>query len=178
MVAATSDDFDISDLNHLKSVIRHIKLVQDNAELLAERLIEKGEWEFAITLISNSLKHDSSKFHGIEWLDLRAPDKSDPDHKEKLDRAWKQHVATNEHHPEFWGGIKDMPKIYIAEMVCDWKARSTEQGTGLREWIKNQAMEKYELTYQSKQYKWIKEFVDLLLDPHMETIKPASTEET
>jgi hypothetical protein len=171
MVTATTTEFDIRALNHLKGLIRHIKLVQDAAELLGERLIEQGEGDFAITLISNSLRHDSSKFHGIEWQYLTRIDPNDPEQKEKLFMAHKQHIDTNEHHPEYWGGIKDMPKIYVAEMVCDWYARSHEMGTGLRDWIKNEALEKYGITYQSKQYKWIKDFVDLLLDPPFKDLK-------
>jgi hypothetical protein len=27
---------------------------------------------------------------------------------------------TNQHHPEYWGGLHRMPDIAVAEMVCDW----------------------------------------------------------
>jgi hypothetical protein len=33
----------------------------------------------------------------------------------------------NEHHPEFWLG-KDMPYIYILEMLCDWGSFSIAKG--------------------------------------------------
>jgi len=144
---------------HLSALIRHIKLVQDAAQLLGERLIDAGDPDFAIILIANSLKHDKSKFHGIEW-DHLIRDESE----ELLLKALHQHYCTNEHHPEFWGDITDMPRIYIAEMVCDIYARSAEQGTDLRQWIKDVALDKYKMTVQSKPYRTIKEFTDLLLE--------------
>lgn len=58
-----------------------------------------------------------------------------------------------------------MPSIYVAEMVCDWSARSHEQGNDLRDWIKDRGTKTFGMTVQSKIYKEIKNFVDLLLEP-------------
>ena len=145
---------------HFYNVLRHIKNVQEAAKLLGERLIDRGEKDLGRILIANSMIHDNSKFFGIEWEYMSAEETN----KEKLQLAVLQHVTTNPHHPEYWGDIKDMPRIYLAEMVCDWHARSVEFGTDLRDWIKNAALEKYGITTQTKVYKTIKEFVDLLLD--------------
>ena len=147
------------DIEHIKSLLRHVDNVRDACILLAERLIKQDEVQFARILISNSLLHDASKFKGIEWEDLRVGGDSD-----KLKAAYVQHISTNPHHPEYWGGIKNMPRIYIAEMVCDWFARSSEAATDLRAWIKNEAIPKYKMSPQGKTYKVIKEFVDILLD--------------
>ena len=144
---------------HLDALIRHIKLVQDAAQLMGKRLIDAGEPEIAIILIANSLSHDKSKFHGIEWNHLVREEDN-----ELLKKALDQHYCTNMHHPEYWGGIADMPRIYIAEMVCDIYARSAEQGTDLRGWIKDVAVPKYNMTVRSKPYRIIKEFLDLLLE--------------
>ena len=54
----------------------------------------------------------------------------------------RHHAETNPHHPEYWHGIENMPKVYIAEMVCDWYARSNEFGSDLREWVKDKATKK------------------------------------
>ena len=151
---------------HLKSLLRHIKNVHEAAVLLGERLIEKGEVQFGINLIMNSLKHDQSKFKGIEW-DYLVRDSD----KEMLSKSHEQHVETNEHHPEYWGDINQMPRIYIAEMVCDMYARSTEMGTNLREYIKEQALPRYKVSPRGKVYKMIKEFLDLLLDEPFKEIK-------
>jgi hypothetical protein len=140
---------------------------------LGERLIESGEIAFGLALIANGLKHDQSKLHGIEWSFLMRVEKDDAKAKDYLKIAWQQHVQTNEHHPEYWGedGMSEMPRIFIAEMVCDWYARSQEMGTDLRGWIKDDATKKYDMSLQGKSYKQVKSFVDMLLDPEFKPIQ-------
>jgi hypothetical protein len=160
--------------SHLRTVTRHIKLVQDATQLLGERLIESGETKFGLTLIANGLRHDQSKFKGVEWDFLVRVAEDDEVAKEHLTIAWRQHVESNEHHPEYWESINEMPRIFIAEMVCDWFARSQEMGTDLRAWIKETASAKYEMSLKGKAYKQVKYFVDMLLDPQFKPIKPTS----
>jgi hypothetical protein len=165
---------DASDKEHLEAVQRHISNVRSACELLAQRLIANGEDEFALALIANAMTHDQSKLHGIEWAHLRPQvAKDDP---KMFTLALEAHQSTNEHHPEYWGGLNEMPRIYIAEMVCDWYARSTEMGTGLRGWIKEDATKKYDMSLHGKAYKHIKGFVDILLDPEFKPI-PKEKEE-
>lgn len=147
----------------LDTLIRHITNVQSNCTLLGERLIENGKEGFGRKLISNGFIHDHSKFSGIEWDYLHQDVKDNEPEKFKM--AALQHVHTNKHHPEYWGGIREMPSIYLAEAVCDWKARSSEFGDDLREWIKKSATDKYEFSISGMTYKEIKLYVDLLLDP-------------
>ena len=147
----------------LRILVRHIRNVQDECELLAERLIEQGRSEFARMLVANSMIHDNSKMRGIEWDYLNENTKEENSVAFKL--SVKQHYQSNSHHPEYWGGINKMPEIYIAEMVCDWKARSAEFGTDLRVWVKEKATKRWNFTTQSKVYKTIKGFLDMLLDP-------------
>ena len=154
-------------LKHLQALLRHIKLVQAATQLLGERLIELGEIELGRIVIANGFKHDNSKFTGIEWYHLIRD--SDGNGDTKL--ALQQHWTSNEHHPEYWGGINEMPRVYLAEMICDCYARSTEQGTDLRKWIKEIATEKFGFTVQGNVYKQIKGFVDLLLDEPFGKIK-------
>jgi hypothetical protein len=141
---------------------RHITEVQRNCYLLGIRLIEGGEEGLGRRLISNSLAHDQSKFHGIEW-DMLSLDGDDID-QTALQAAITQHNRTNMHHPEYWGTINDMPDVHIAEMVADWKARSSEFGTSLQEWIDVGAAERFAYTKNSKVYKKIKRFANLLVD--------------
>jgi hypothetical protein len=151
------------DERHLKSVIRHIQHVRDAALLLGERLIENGEDELGLRLIGNSHVHDYSKFRSIEWLYLR--DEVKETAPDKFDAALKHHRETNPHHPEYWqDGIKAMPAVYVAEMVCDWKARANEFGTDMKEWINEHICKRHTLSHNTKQYKVIKRFVDTLLD--------------
>lgn len=142
----------------LHIILRHINGVRDNCSELARRLITKGEADFALNLIANSFLHDKSKLSGIEWECLC--DKEHP----HFDIALKQHVTTNPHHPQYWGSIHEMPRIYVAEMVADWKTRANEFGTDLREWITEDAAKRYEFTTRTKVAKEIKFFVDLILD--------------
>ena len=147
----------------LKNLTRHISNVRENCLLLGERLIDMGEQDFALHLIANGHIHDHSKFFGIEWEYLNPH--AFEHNKVEADCAIKQHITTNFHHPEAWGGIENMPRIYLAEMVCDWAARSQEFGGDVREWVKDKATKKFNFNSKGKVYKEIKFFLDLLLDP-------------
>jgi len=147
----------------VRTLLRHIRNVQDGCELLAERLIEQEKTELARALIANSMLHDNSKFRGVEWEYLS--DEAKTRYPEQFKAAIKQHRLTNAHHPEYWGGIGNMPNVYIAEMVCDWKARSAEFGTDLRDWVKTKAVKRWDFTTHGGTYRVIKEYLDLLLDP-------------
>lgn len=155
-----------SDLKHLRSVKRHIGLVQDACDLLGTKLIEAGEVDFGKNLIANGLKHDSSKLTGIEWLYLR----NDPPDKHLLKVALQQHVTTNMHHPEYWDSdISKMPELYVAEMVADWWARSSEMGTNLREWFLKEGCSKYEIPKNGTVYKRIKKYIDMLFEDNFKS---------
>lgn len=151
---------ELKDLKHLQSVRQHIANVQAGCNIIADQLLERGQSDFARMLIQRGMTHDLTKFKGIEWLHLRVGQEK----TELFKLALEQHQLTNDHHPEYWGDIKAMPALSVAEMVCDWRARSTEFGTDLREWIKESACRKYEITTKTNIYKTIKDFVDLLLD--------------
>lgn len=144
----------------LHLILRHIQGVQGNCNELAFRLSERGEEDFARQLIANGLIHDNSKLHGIEWECLH--DDVDP---KLFQEALEHHQTTNEHHPEFWqGGIHEMPRIYVAEMICDWKARSAEFGSDLMEWINEKAKKKWNFDCRDKIGKEIRDLTKLLLD--------------
>jgi hypothetical protein len=104
--------------------------------------------------------HDVSKFTGIEWDYLHiGPDVQQVD----LDHAVKQHRRTNSHHPEYHGGVENMTPLDIAEMVCDWYGRAQEFGTDLRQWVREQAVDRYEIDTNTHHGRWIMECIDLLL---------------
>jgi len=153
----------LSPLEHLDNLVRHIDLVRGACLLLGKRLIAQGRVEFGRILIARGFEHDVSKFSGIEWDYLHAGQNVPRD---QLDMAIRQHVRTNSHHPEYWGGIENMPEIAVAEMVCDWYARSQEFGTGLREWITSQAVERFQIDVGGERYAWVQQYVGLLLVDH------------
>jgi hypothetical protein len=153
----------LSPQEHLDNLVRHIDLVRGACLLLGRRLMAQGRQEFGRILIARGFEHDVSKFSGIEWDYLHAG-KDIP--KDQLELAIRQHVRTNSHHPEYWGGFTNMPEIAVAEMVCDWYARSQEFGTALRDWIIGQAVERFGIDVASEQYEWVQRFVALLLEDH------------
>ncbi len=148
----------------IELVFNHIQNVQRSTYKLGLRLIKKGEIELGRNLISNGQIHDNSKFKGIEFDHLFYGDPLLPE-------VVKHHQSVNPHHPEYWGSIHDMPRVYVAEMVCDWYARSCEFGTGLRDWILNTAMEKYGFTNTSPVYDIIQEMLSLLLDAQFKPLE-------
>lgn len=154
----------MSNSKRLDALLRHVNNVQDNCLRLGELLIEKGDEELGRKLIVNGRIHDKSKFEGMEWEYFHAEVKED---KPELFRAaWLQHVKTNPHHPEYWvGGIKEMSDVYIAEMVCDWYARSMEFGDNIWDWVKDKASEKYGFTTNTAVYRQIKLYLDMVLEP-------------
>jgi hypothetical protein len=130
---------------------------------LGTRLYERGEHDLGRNLISNGFIHDHSKFDGVEWEHLQS--RYDP----LFGEAWVHHVKNNPHHPEYWSpdgdGIHKMPRLYMAEMVCDWHARATElDGGGLRWWITHQGMPKFHFDWHDEIGKQVADFVELLLE--------------
>jgi hypothetical protein len=119
----------------------------------------EGKIDFGRKLIARGYLHDNSKFSGIEWMYLHMGQDVPPN---ELTMAIQNHQSNNEHHPEFWSGIEHMPEIAIAEMVCDWYARSSEFGTDFRNWIMTSAVQRYKIDTEGKQYASIMKYVDML----------------
>lgn len=153
-------------MEKIRAVARHIRNVEDNCFLLGEKLILRGEIDLGCRLIANGYIHDASKFRGIEFEYLSINNNPSEENTQiKLKLAIHHHNTTNPHHPEYWEqGIKFMPDVYICEMVADWKARSEEFGTSLREWIDNNATKKWNFTKEDEVYKKIMDYVDLICD--------------
>jgi hypothetical protein len=117
--------------------------------------------------------HDASKFGGIEFENLSnstSENTKEENAKLKMRMALQHHVSTNQHHAEFWNGIKNMPSVALAECICDWKARSEQFGTSLRDWIDEQATKRFNFTKNDEVYKEIMSFVDLLCEKPFEQI--------
>jgi hypothetical protein len=166
-------EIDLS-IGKIQNIIRHIKNVQDNCILLGHRLIERGEIHLGKTIIARGLVHDNSKFFGAEWDNMNAiPINSIDADPTKLKRniSINHHRQTNDHHPEYWGSILNMPESALAEAICDWKSRSEEFGTDFRKWIDEYATENWGFEKTDDVYKKIMRFVDLLCEKPFEEIK-------
>lgn len=149
-------------LEKIRVLARHIRNVEDNCVFLAEKLLLRGELDLARNLVANGMVHDASKFFGIEFDYLSIGNPNEEYAKLKLKLAVEHHQKTNRHHPEHWGNIRLMPKVYLGEMVADWKSRSEEFGTDLRNWINEDATKRWEFMTDERVYKEIMEFVDML----------------
>lgn len=145
----------------LDNLIRHIEKVREACQLLGKRLISSGREHFGRMLIARGFVHDCSKFYGMEWEYLDGGPEVPVQRKQM---AIEHHRLTNPHHPEYWGSIEQMPELAVAEMICDWYARSQEFGTNLREWICEEAVPKYQIDIQGERFVWIESFVNLLLN--------------
>lgn len=159
-------------MEKIRAIAQHIRNVGDNTLSLGEKLIKLGEIELGKQLIANGCVHDASKFSGIEF-EFMAPGTPTVEEsaKLKLKLAVHQHNSTNKHHPESWpGGIKAMPRVYLCECICDWKARSEEFGTSLRDWIENEATKRFDFNKDDDVYKEIYELVDLLCPKPFENV--------
>ena len=98
-------------------------------------------------------KHDMSKFSEGEFNGYRQwffPNKRNSviiikDEKEpniiEFEKACKHHYSVNPHHPEYWldnnGNPKEIPTIYVIEMILNWSAESMKFHTSLLDWYAN-----------------------------------------
>lgn len=155
----------------INNITRHIKNVEDNCILLGTYLIKSGEIELGKQLIANGFVHDASKFYGIEFENLSTSGDNKEETKLKLKMAIHQHQKTNSHHPEFWaGGIKEMPDVYVCEMLSDWKSRSEEFGTSLIDWIHEFALKKWNFSKEDEIYHKIMKYIDILCPKSFEDL--------
>lgn len=159
-------------MSKIRSITRHIRNVEDNCLVLGEKLILQGKIDLGKQLIANGFIHDTSKFTGIEFEYLSSQNPIEENHKLKMKLAIHQHNSTNLHHVEAWsGGIKDMPDVYLAELICDVKARSEEFGTSLMDYINNTGIKRWGITEDEEAYKKMIEFINLLCERPFVEIK-------
>jgi len=111
-----------TDIQHVHDLIEHIRRVRDNGIKLGLYLMENGELSLGIRLIASVHRHDTTKFFGVEFQHMRKGVK--PSKKLSLAVTAHNHSDLNTHHPEACGGIHCMDRLNVAEMICDWKARS------------------------------------------------------
>ena len=141
----------------IEKVLSHIQNVQRNCYKLGMKLIMMNELELGRNLIAHGQIHDNSKLSGIEFEHLFAGDAI-------LGDVIKHHAQINPHHPEHWGSIQKMPEVYVAEMVCDCIARSSEFGTDVRVWFRERATTKYGFSMDDAVGTMITKYIDLVLE--------------
>lgn len=127
-----------------RDTIIHKSYVVKSCEKLAKYLENEGAVYHAKMLREKAKVHDDSKISCEDELHALSRIINDQttmyDAKRQLSPiqkdAIKLHYKHNEHHPEHWDSLEDMPKIAILEMCCDWHARSTQKGTDFLGYVK------------------------------------------
>lgn len=153
----------MTNIEKIDSILFHIRKVEENCIILGKKLIENGKSDLGFELIVAGRLHDLSKFSGIEFEYLFSSG-------ENFETAVNKHRIINKHHPECWGSIYNMPDVYIAEMVCDCVARSSEFGTDIKEWFFTKATKMYNFSEEDEVGQKVKRFLNLLLTPKFERI--------
>lgn len=115
-------------------VIDHKKRVKQFADWMKENLPEVFsdiDYNVDIDDFDELIReHDDSKFSEEEFDAYARFWYNDSDHYDydpEYETAWEHHWKNNEHHPEYWLG-RDIPYIYILEMLCDWGSFSISEG--------------------------------------------------
>ena len=110
-------------INHKRRVLKFADWLKEN---LPELFNEPGLEDFDAVIA----EHDESKFTEPEfepYARFWCNDDEHYDYDPEYEAAWEHHYTVNEHHPEHWMG-RDMPYIYILEMLCDWGSFSIDKG--------------------------------------------------
>lgn len=168
MKAGTTDSEQniMTDRDKINSILRHIKKVEDNCNLLAHKTYD-GNPTWTLELIKRGRMHDLSKLTSYEFKNLWPE-------SDKFRIALAQHRKGNRHHPEYFDheddrpnhGIHHMNDLDVAEMVCDCLARAQEFGTDVREWFfgdGDNAPSKYNYKKGDAVWDTIDKYIDLLI---------------
>lgn len=141
----------------LSSLIRHIKLVENNCNIISRKMMDINP-QFAIDIAKRGRIHDVSKFDSIEFEHLWWGSKC-------FDVALLHHHCHNSHHPEFYrNSIWGMSSVDIAEYSADCCARGQEFGTDARIWLLDKAADKYGYKNDSKIMDEIEMYVNMILN--------------
>ena len=139
--------FESKDKKMLDYTDSHIQKVSQAFKKYGTQILkELGAPDLNDDLFHRVIAHDKSKYSEEEFIGYRKHfDPKPGEDKDEADalyaRAWLHHQNTNSHHPEYWTLIDDsthevdgkteayakitylaMPKLDIAEMLCDWAA--------------------------------------------------------
>jgi len=85
---------------------------------------------FKAGLYIHAFTHDLSKFLPSEFIPYARYFFGGKASKAEFKQAVKLHYSRNKHHLEYWrnedGTPNQIPKRYILQMVCDWRAMSNK----------------------------------------------------
>ena len=146
-----------SELDRLEKIWSHIKNVQNNCYKLSRELVKEDRVDLARKLLQRAGRHDSSKFTDLEYYGMYSDDKL------IKEIAINHHRNVNEHHLDYHSSPLDMDDLDLAEMACDLKARSSEFGTDIKEYVRS-FCESRNISVNTKFYKSIVKFLNMILE--------------
>lgn len=111
----------LADYLRTQNMDYHADLLMKRAEVHDDSKVKCADELFALSTIINDKSSLKSATKALSQL--------------KTD-ALKLHWKHNDHHPEHYKNVADMPRDAMMEMCCDWHARSTQYGTDLLEFVK------------------------------------------
>ncbi|NIA09943.1 MAG: hypothetical protein GWP10_09485 [Nitrospiraceae bacterium] len=151
----------MKDKQYFNIIIEHKMNVVRAGIKIANALFNKDQ-KLAKKILLNCFSHDNRKVKiAIEFIHLRTM------HSEKFRKALDSHRKSSKHHIQYWDDVKDMPLDIVAEMVCDWYARSCEMGTSLRDYVDKMIDT---VNFSKKQKNMINRCVAILLQPPFEEV--------
>ena len=128
-----------------KTVIPHKIAVWESGMGLIEKALApyapvdnfEGEFKYNLWI------HDLSKFSIDEAPAYALHDFQSKEEDIDFVMAWHHHKQFNPHHPEYWLDVdrsgevtaRDMPMLYVYEMVADWMGAGKTYGSSLEEWL-------------------------------------------
>lgn len=157
-------------INYLQDTLEHKALVLLECFKLYKWLIEKDELDIAEKLAKSCMLHDNSKITILEYEKMsliptiaNITPMIDPESlpTKETKEILKIHWLNNRHHPEHFKNANDMKKEDIAEMVCDWAARSKQYNTNLLDFAKKRLENRFSY-FNEQNKKLILEYCEVL----------------
>lgn len=131
-------------IEHFEELCEHKKILIDSCKILSVYFLKENKEDFALNLMKRAFVHDISKlskfeFHAADAFDSFSKHTNTRNHNFSNDEKifLHEHWKNNKHHPEHWDDVNNMTDVDIAEMVCDWHARSVEFEDNLIEYIEH-----------------------------------------
>ena len=147
----------------------------DRVQFFYKKLVELGAIPEEDIDLARVAKHDADKLipKNLERQALRFTNSGtiSPEAEKEINDVIREHVKTNPHHSEYWGGpgvdhlskgvdCTKEPDTYLYEMVADWMATAEERGTKCIDWFNKCIPERW--IYNEHQCDLIKRCIGLL----------------
>lgn len=158
-------------IEHFEELCEHKKILIDSCKVLSIYFLKRGDEDFALQLMKRAFIHDISKlskfeFHAADAFNSFSKNTNTRTHNFSKDEKifLTEHWKNNKHHPEHWDDVTNMTDIDIAEMVCDWHARSVEFEDDLLDYIEYRQETRF--SFPDTMYSRIMYYANILLSEY------------